>query len=217
MNRGARKEKAPRFRGAFSIAQSLSLPATASTASATAASVTPAAAAARTAAAAALAFGFGLVDRNGPTLDLLEVESRDGRCAFGLIRHLDEAEPPRPARHLVHDDRDGRNLAMGFERLADIVLGRLIRQVAYVDVHHLLPKKIETILQRGRAIGAFVDVSQRAVEPNLPTGTPYRILELLAMGIDRRCSRGRTDVRRSRPQPPWRTADLPNSRLSFRL
>jgi hypothetical protein len=44
-------------------------------------------------------------------------------------------------------------------------------------------KKIETILQPGRGIGTIVDVSQRAVEPNFPTGTIYRIAGLLAMGI----------------------------------
>src|SRR5579862_1770760 len=35
-------------------------------------------------------------------------------------------------------------------------------------------KKIETTLQQGRGIGTIVDVSQRAVEPNFPTGTIYR-------------------------------------------
>ena len=46
-----------------------------------------------------------------------------------------------------------------------------------------IPKMIETILQPGRGIGAIVDVSQRAVEPNFPTRTAYRILGLLAMEI----------------------------------
>src|SRR5579862_2621718 len=41
-------------------------------------------------------------------------------------------------------------------------------------------KKIETNLQPGRGIGTIVDVSQRAVEPNFPTGTIYRSVGPLA-------------------------------------
>src|SRR5689334_25093650 len=87
----------------------------------------PAAAAAVASATAAPVGAFGLgtgfVDGHGPPADLLEIEGADGRLARALIGHLHKPEPPRPARHLVHDDRDRRHLAVGLEGLAEIVLG----------------------------------------------------------------------------------------------
>src|SRR6185503_12411846 len=88
-----------------------------------------------TATAAAVGLRLGLVDGHRPAADLLKVKSADGRLARALIGHLDEAEPARPARHLVHDDRDGADLAVSFKRLAEIILGRFVRQIAHVDVH----------------------------------------------------------------------------------
>src|SRR6185369_6145543 len=104
-----------------------------------AAAPAPPPAPAAAAAVGALGPGTGLVDRHGPPADLLEVEGADGRLSCAVVRHLDESEPPRPARHLVHDDLDRRHLAVGLEGLAAIVLGRLIPQIADIDVHHLLP------------------------------------------------------------------------------
>src|SRR6185436_6684919 len=79
-----------------------------------------------------------------------------------------ETETPRPAGHLVHDDGHGRNLPMSLEGAAEIVLGRLVRQVANVDVRHLQPRKRKKKLQTKEGGSQAVAAWPSAVEPNFP-------------------------------------------------
>src|SRR5436190_865536 len=88
----------------------------------------------------ALGLGTGLVDGDCATADFLQVQRLNRGVRLILVGHLHESKSPRPAGHLVHDDRYGRDFAMRLEGLTDVILGRLVRQVAHVDVRHLQPR-----------------------------------------------------------------------------
>jgi hypothetical protein len=53
---------------------------------------------------------------------------------FVVLRHLDEAETTAPIAELVDDDLATRDRPMSLEQFHKIVAGRVIGQVAHVDV-----------------------------------------------------------------------------------
>src|SRR5205814_47442 len=121
-----------------------------------------------------------LVDGDRATADFLQVQRLDGRVCLVLVRHLDETESPRPAGHLIHDDRHGRHFAVRRKGLTQIVLGRLVRQIAHVDVRHLQPRKIKKTSTLGGQDRKKRTCVAPAVEPNSPNNSTLtrRVLEI---------------------------------------
>jgi hypothetical protein len=96
---GITPEAVPRSRNRLAPPTSAAAPATATRATAT---TTPAARPA--AARAALGLGPRLVDDKVAVAEEPAVEHLDGLGSLFLRRHLDKAEPTRPARELIGDD-----------------------------------------------------------------------------------------------------------------
>src|SRR5207248_4108812 len=96
----------------------------------------PAAVAAPAAAAAAAPVGLGpgLVDRQGPPLDLLAVQRGDGGLGLLVGGHLDEAEPLGPARVAVDDHLRRLHTAVRPEHLLQITVADAVGQVAHVQL-----------------------------------------------------------------------------------
>src|SRR6185369_1061950 len=97
---------------------------------------TAAATAAEAAAAAAAAFaGPGLVDGDVTAIKRLAVEGGDGLVGLGAVGELHEAEAAGAAGVAVHNQRRGGDGSVGLEQLAELVLGRVEREIAYVELH----------------------------------------------------------------------------------
>ena len=91
--------------------------------------------AARPAAIRAVGLGAGFVHRHGAARNALQVQPTDGFLGFRVIRHFDEAEAPRSAGLAVGYHVHARYFAELAEFLADILLGRLKREISHVDIH----------------------------------------------------------------------------------
>jgi len=111
------------------------LPAAASTATT---STTTATAAATSSTALA---GASFVDGHGAAGDLLQIDRLDCRLALFLIGHFHERKTTRSACFAVHNDVHGRDLAMGLERLSNVIFRCVIRKVAYIDIHSKISQR----------------------------------------------------------------------------
>jgi hypothetical protein len=94
---------------------------------------TPSAAISTALAAATIAFlGASLVDRYAPALDLLSVQSGDGRSRFLVAVHLNETEAFGLLGGAIRDDFGGAHSAMRREELFQLTVANAIGQVADV-------------------------------------------------------------------------------------
>jgi hypothetical protein len=81
---------------------------------------------------AAISSGASFVDRQIAAVEILAVELLDRRGRFFRGRHLDEAEASRATRHTILDHLGRFNIASLGEVVAQIVAGRLEREISHV-------------------------------------------------------------------------------------
>jgi hypothetical protein len=115
-------------------------------------------------AASAFSARAGFVDLQVPSLQVRAVQTADSGFSFCLRRHLDESETSGPVAVLVLYHGCRLDLPELFERLAQILVGDLKGQIAYIDVHYFL---------------LFVNNS-----PNYPESSPtiFRIKDIFTTG-----------------------------------
>jgi hypothetical protein len=80
--------------------------------------------------------GPGFIDGDRPAADLVEVQIPNGVGGLGTVSHLDECETTGPTRLAVLDDVHFRHFAVLAKRLAEVILGGRMRQIAHVDTRH---------------------------------------------------------------------------------
>ena len=76
-----------------------------------------------------------LIDDKVPVQESLPVQSFDRCLTFSLRGHLNKCETPRTPGELVRHDVDRLDFTKRGKRLVQILLGRLVRKIAYVDPH----------------------------------------------------------------------------------
>ena len=108
--------------------------ATAAITAAAGASAAGASAAAVTAAAAAFFAGTSFVDGQRSTAERGAVESLDGRRRLVVVDHFHEAEAATPTAEFVDDDLAARDLAVLLKQLDQVFAGRVVGQVAHIDI-----------------------------------------------------------------------------------
>jgi len=82
--------------------------------------------------------GPGFVDGQLAAAHFLAVQVRNRILRCGLVRHFNETKASGYATELVLDNRHGTDLTMGLKDLAQFLLGSDTREIADVDIHHLL-------------------------------------------------------------------------------
>src|SRR5260370_1702623 len=98
--------------------------------------------AATTTTAAAFRLGPSFIDRQGPAIELLAIESGDGCLGLLIVGHFDEGKAFRPAGVPIHDDLDRCYGAMSFKSLAKRIIRGAIRQIADIQpLAHLVLRK----------------------------------------------------------------------------
>jgi hypothetical protein len=112
---------------------------TISTAAATFSAATTATAAVSTTAAAATAFalfhGTRFVDREGPAVDFLAVELRDGSLRFIGSSHFDETETAGTAGYAIVDHLHPRDVARLGKEIGQVVFRHAEGQIAHIEFH----------------------------------------------------------------------------------
>src|SRR5690606_26521450 len=104
--------------------------AVASAATAVAAATTVATAAART-----ILTGPRFVDRQSAPPQFIAIHSFDGGLCFVVVRHLHETEAARAPGFTVLDDGGLFDGTEFLERLPQLLFGRSVREITYIDVH----------------------------------------------------------------------------------
>src|SRR5262249_33995185 len=117
----------------------------------------PTAAAIPAATAAAVLPGLGLVDGQGPAVDLLAAQPGDGRLRLLVGAHLHEAEPLRAPGVAVGDHLSRLHRTELPEQPLQVTGGRLVGQIADVQflAHLGLLKKAGERRRDTRRAGAF--------------------------------------------------------------
>jgi hypothetical protein len=86
-----------------------------------------------------------LVDVDGFAFNILAVHSCDSRCRFFFRGHFHKSKTSGFAAEFVRYDVGGCDLAKRLKSLPQIITGRVIGQIAYINVHYnILSKKIVT-------------------------------------------------------------------------
>src|SRR5690606_10099954 len=76
-----------------------------------------------------------LVHRQRPPAQLRPVQGVDRLAGLGRVRHLDEAEAAGTPGLAVGDEGDLAHAAVRAEEVLQLLLRRLEREIAYVDLH----------------------------------------------------------------------------------
>jgi hypothetical protein len=76
-----------------------------------------------------------LVHNKVPVEERLAVHCFYGRFSLGLRGHFDKRETPRASAEFVRHDIDRRHFTERGKRLIQILLGRLVREVANINPH----------------------------------------------------------------------------------
>jgi hypothetical protein len=71
--------------------------------------------------------GTGFADFQCAALEILTIKTGKRGLALGLIRHFDKTKSARFATEFVLDNCRTRDLAESFERLPQIIVGRVMR------------------------------------------------------------------------------------------
>src|SRR5262245_10947659 len=87
--------------------------------------------------------GLGLVDREAPAVELMILQTLDGRLRLGLAAHLHEAEALAPAGGAVLDDLRTLHDSEPGEQLLQVGVTDLIGQVPDIQfpAHHHAPRE----------------------------------------------------------------------------
>src|SRR5687767_14320454 len=110
------------------------VPTATATAAVTAAATTVAATAtAAVTTTAAISSGASLVNRQIAAVEVLAVELLDGCSRFFRSRHLDKAETSRATGHAIFYDLSRFNVTRLGKVLAQIIAGRLEREISHVQ------------------------------------------------------------------------------------
>src|SRR5690606_18889992 len=113
--------------------------ATATAAAVAAATTAAAAAVAATTAAAAVIAGLCFVHHERAALELLPVERRHRCLRLAAVVDFDEAEAARAAGLAIHHDLRGAQFAMGPESVGQVLVGRVVAEIAYIEFHCVVP------------------------------------------------------------------------------
>jgi len=81
---------------------------------------------------------MGLVDFKGFSLQLRAIGFFYCRLGFVTRRHLHESESLGFSGKPVLDDIDGLNLSKTLKDTSEIILGNVLCQIAYIDIHAAL-------------------------------------------------------------------------------
>lgn len=95
----------------------------------------------------ALGLGLGLVDRDVATLHIRAIEALDRRIGLSVVAHFDEAEALGLAGKLVGNEVHLLDLPKLGEGFAQIRIGDVVREVAYIDVHIGLSLKYRALTE----------------------------------------------------------------------
>jgi hypothetical protein len=75
------------------------------------------------------------IDREGTAGQLRALESGNGGCRHGAVRHLDEGKAFGAAGIAINNDPDLVHHAIRLEELAEVMISRAEGKVAYIDIH----------------------------------------------------------------------------------
>src|SRR4029434_1594623 len=78
---------------------------------------------------------LGLIDGEGPALNLLALELGNRRSGGGAIGHLDKAKAFGAPGVAIRDDPDLVHHTIRLEELAEVVVGGVKRQIAYINIY----------------------------------------------------------------------------------